>query len=482
LIKFFFRAPLAFALRMSEPRPLQHGPPSLADIPRLRPSNARWLILGLACFASFLTYVHRYSWGATRPFFKAEYGLTDQDMGWLDGAFNLTYALGQFPGGWAGDVFGPRMVIPIAVVLWSIVMIGPALTGNFWGLLAARLGFGGTQAPCYPNLGKITKSWFPLRIRTSMQGLVASFAGRAGGAAAPLIIGTVLMASMGLSWQTALYALASVGLLFAIGFWFLFRDTPAEHPWSNADEQTLVEAGEVAAQDGPAATHPSGVAAQDGPAATHPSGVAAQSGSRRIRWTAANVANLAVFMAASFCSSFADNLFVFYMPQFLVEEKGFTAEQMGMFAGLPILGGAIGGMCGGILNDVLIRATGNRRLSRSLVASSGKVVAAVLIAASLLVADGRMVMFVLFFCKFFSDWSQPTWWGTVTDIGGPASGRVFGMVNTVGSIGATAAGPVMGYVLGGHGWTALFLFVGGVYVLTAICWVCVNCTRRVVEP
>lgn len=438
---------------MSDSFPPHDDPLSLADVPRLRPSNTRWLILGLACFASFLTYVHRYAWGAARPFFKAEYGLSNQELGWLDAAFNLTYALGQFPGGWAGDMFGPRAVIPVAVVLWSIVMIGPALTGNFWRLLAVRLGFGATQAPCYPNLGKITKSWFPLRIRTSLQGLVASFAGRAGGATAPFIIGTVLMATVGLTWQASFYALASVGLLFAVVFWLLFRNSPADHPWSNADEQALVEAGEVQLP----------------------------SGSRRIHWSAANVVNLAMFMAASFCSSFADNLFVFYMPQFLVEEKGFTAAQMGVFAGLPILGGAIGGMCGGILNDVLIRATGNRRAARSLVAAGGKTAAAVLIAASLLVADGRLVMFVLFFCKFFSDWSQPTWWGTVTDIGGPASGRVFGMVNTVGSIGATAAGPVMGYVLGDYGWTALFLFVGTVYVLTAVCWGFVNCTRSLVE-
>ena len=196
------------------------GSSTSPDVARRNPTNTRWLIFALAGFTSFLTYVHRYSWGATRPFFKDEYGLTDKEMGWLDAAFNLTYAIGQFPGGWAGDVFGPRLVIPTMAVLWSIVMIGPALTGHFWGLLGMRLSFGAAQAPCYPNLGKITKNWFPLRIRTSLQGVVASFAGRAGGAVAPFLICTVLMAYAGLRWQSALYVLASAGLLFAIGFWF----------------------------------------------------------------------------------------------------------------------------------------------------------------------------------------------------------------------------------------------------------------------
>ena len=414
------------------------------------PTNTRWIVFALASFASFLTYFHRYAWGATRPYLKVEYNLTDQEMGWLDAAFNLTYALGQFPGGWAGDVFGPRAIIPVAMVLWSIVMIGPTLTGRFWGLLGIRLTFGITQAPCYPSLGKVTKNWFPLKIRTSLQGVVASFSGRAGGAVAPFIIGTLLMTSVGLTWQASLFVIASIGVFYAIGFWFVFRDSPSEHPWTNANEQNLIEEDEVSAK----------------------------SGAGKIDWTTANVTNLGLFMAASFCSTFADNLFVFYMPQFLVEEKGFTVGQMGIFAGLPIWGGAIGGMCGGVMNDLLIRTTGNRRLARSLVASSGKTMAAVLIAASLLVGDGRAVMFVLFFCKFFSDWSQPTWWGTVTDIGGPASGRVFGIVNTVASLGGTVAGPAMGYVLGNFGWNSLFFFVAVMYVLTAVFWGFVNCTRR----
>ena len=418
-----------------------------------RTTNIRWMILGLACSTSFLTYIHRYAWGATKPYLKEEYNLTNADLGWLDGAFNLTYALGQFPGGLAGDLFGPRMIVPLAAVLWTAMMTGPAWIGGFWRLLGLRLAFGATQAPAYPNLGKITKSWFPLSIRTSIQGIVASLSGRAGGAVAPFIIGVVLMGAFHLSWQSALYVLAGAGIVFAVAFWTLFRNYPPEHPMVSQEEAQLIAADEPIEAPGTTA---------------------------RFNWSWANRSNLALFMGASFCSSFADNLFVFYMPQFLVDEKGFNPIQMGTFAGLPILGGALGGMCGGILNDVLIRATGNRRLSRSLVASGGKTIAAVLIAASLFAGDGRTVMFVLFFCKFFSDWSQPTWWGTVTDIGGPASGRVFGMVNMVGSIGATVAGPVMGYVLGEDRWAVLFLFVGAVYLLTALFWAFVNCTRRLV--
>src|SRR5439155_982807 len=144
----------------------------------------------------------------------------------------------------------------------------------------------------------------------------------------------------------------------------------------------------------------------------------------------------------SFASTFGDQLFVYWIPLFLEESKGLTKAQMGVYASLPLFGGALGGATGGWLNDVLIRATGSRRLARSAVALTGKFLAGVILALSILVGDGRMVMVVLFACKFFCDWGLSTQWGTITDIAGRASGTVFGVVNMAGSCAAFVAGPV----------------------------------------
>jgi dipeptide/tripeptide permease len=137
-------------------------------------------------------------------------------------------------------------------------------------------------------------------------------------------------------------------------------------------------------------------------------------------------------------------------------------------------------MFGGVLNDVLIRATGRRRLGRSAVALTGKGTAAFLILAGVYLQDPFAAMQALALCKFFSDWSQASLWGTVTDIAGPASGRVFGIVNTAGNIGAFAAGPIMGYLREVYGWDALFFAVAGVYVVAALCWLVIDCTRSLV--
>ena len=418
-----------------------------------RPTSIRWLIFALAALASYINYVHRYSWGVIKPFLLEDGVVTDENVGWLDGLIGVTYGLGQFPGGLAGDLLGPHLVIPISAVLWSAVTAAPALVSAYQGLAVIRLAMGLVQAPCYPCLGKITQSWIPRSIRTTQQGFISSFAGRAGGACSSLIIGALLMGACGTSWQTALMITAGAGVVFAVAFALLFRNTPREHPWANAAEAAMIEEGEVVV-----------------------------AGDQKLRWdwSIGNIRNIGAFFGASFFSTFADNLFVFWMPTFLVQDKGFSPAEMGIFASIPLFGGACGGLLGGILNDVLIRHMGSRKWARRVIAGGCKVIAALLICSSLFFDDGRVVMGVLFFCKFFSDMSQPTWWGTVTDIGGPAAGRVFGMVNTVGAAGLFAAGPIMGWVKIQWGFDGLFYTVAAVYLITTACWLMVDCTRRLV--
>jgi sugar phosphate permease len=422
---------------------------------RDRPTQVRWQIFALTCAASWILYLHRYSWGVIKPALRRENpSLTDAQWGWLDAAFNATYALGQVPCGLAGDLFGARAVLTPIILCWSLLVAGLTLAHGFWAIFAIRSLFGAAQAGAYPILSKVTRAWFPLAIRTSVQGSVTAF-GRVGGACSPLIVATLLMGLLGFSWQNALVTITVPGVVLAVAFWLAFRNSPREHPWSNAAEQQAILAGEPPLQSG---------------ALT------------RLRWNWPNGINLGLLSLYAFASSFADMLYVFWIPSFLIEGKGLTDTQMGLFAPLPLLGGAMGSVVGGMLNDLLIRITGKRRIARSSVAFTGKLLAAGLIALSIHVLDGRLVMLILLACKFFGDWSLPTQWGTVTDISGSAAASIFAVVNTAGSIGAFAAGPAMGYLKQYHGWEGLFLGVAGVYLAAALTWLFIDCTRRLAGP
>jgi ACS family glucarate transporter-like MFS transporter len=430
-----------------------------------RPTRVRWLIFALACAASCLLYLHRYAWGIIKPAFRAENpGLDDIDVGWLDSAFLATYAIGQVPGGMAGDRFGPRAVLSVLALVWSLAALGVAWTGGFWRLFGARAAFGLAQAGVYPVLNKMTRTWFPLATRTSVKGAVTAM-GRVGAACAPVIIATFLMGVLDLSWQKALFVLSAPGVMLAIGFWLALRDSPREHPWTNEAELNLLapqplDSAELREGDPPFRPKP----------AERPA----------LELTGASLFSLALLLVYTFTSTFQDQFYVYWLPSFLQEGKRLDVGTMGLFAPLPFLGGALGGVLGGILNDVLIRKLGSRRWARSLVAFTGKSVAAALVIASMQVDDGRLTMVVLLAARAFSDWSLPTQWAAVTDMGGRAAATLFGVVNTVGVLGGFVAGPVFGYLKQHYEWDGLLYGVAVMCVVAAVSWLFIDCTRRLV--
>ena len=384
---------------------------------------------------------------------KREFEFSNEQVGYVDSAFNLAYSLFQIPGGLAGDLLGPALVLPLVILAWSGVVAAMVLGRGFWSFAGLRLLFGVTQAGTYPNLGKVTRNWFPPSNRTTMQGLIASFAGRAGGGFAPIIVGTVLLGWMDLSWRQALISIAVLGIGFSLAFRLLFRNSPQEHPWANDAETQLIEA------DEPPVSSETPFTFSRQPFV---------------------LMSFSFILSAIFTSAFADQLFVYWIPQFLEEEKGLSKEAMGFYASLPLFGGALGGIFGGVLNDWIIRVTGKRHMARRIVGLMGKLVAAVVVAISLTIEDGRWMMVVVAAGKFFTDWSQPTTWGAITDISGPAAGRIFGTVNMCGSFGAIIAGPILGRIIDQAGWTTLFWTIVAVYVASSLCWLAIDTSKSLV--
>ena len=429
------------------------------DTSAARPTRVRWLIFVLACAASWLLYLHRYAWGIIKPYFSQEHPeFSDVDLGWLDSAFLATYAFGQIPGGLAGDRFGPRITLSLFTIAWSCAVGGVAWTSGFWRLIGARGIFGLAQAGVYPVLNKMTRIWFPLATRTSVQGIVTAL-GRIGGGLRP--------------GHHPLFFDGQARILLADGpggdqrsrrragasrSGRLVRNRPREHAWTNEAEQRLLE--------------------DDVP--TPPSAETSVQKRPMLQLTQASILSFAMMLLYIFASTFQDQFFVNLLPTFLTDDKHFDKETMGLYLPLVLLGGAAGGIVGGFLNDYLIRRSGNRRWARSLVAFTGKLIAAGLVLVSIQFEDGRHMMLVLIAVRVFSDWSLPTQWATVTDMGGRAAATVFGIVNTVGALGGFVAGPVFGYLKKVDHGNGLLYGVAALCVFAAFTWLFIDCTKRVV--
>ena len=134
------------------------------------------------------------------------------------------------------------------IILWSLILPCIGIPGGFTGLASVRLLFGATQSGAYPSLSKVTHAWFPAKSRTIVQGWIATFFGRGGGAMSSIILGTVLMKLCGLSWQWSLVWMGMAGLAFGVLFLVFFRNSPEEHPRVNRAEIDLINEGRTPAK------------------------------------------------------------------------------------------------------------------------------------------------------------------------------------------------------------------------------------------
>lgn len=468
---------------MNHNSPNASSPESLSEstFHKQVPTRRRWTILSLACGVSWLMYLHRYSFNLVRPYLEEEYNFTNLQLDSIYVLFNVSYTLGQVPSGIVCDLFGPHFFLVGIIILWSLTLPTIGLTGNLYGLGATRLLFGATQAGGYPSLSKISRTWLPSKTRTLGQALIATLSGRGGGAMSQILLATVLMGYFGLTWRWSLVAMSLLGIGFAILFLLLFRNLPEKDPGVNLAELQLIRAEEPSpSRDQPENASP----AVEPHAETDES---QQMGTLNFARALQNPSML-VFMIQQMFNAGADYIYVALTGSFFLARYDVELTDLGILASLPLFGGALGGLFAGGLTDWLIKYTGNRRKVRSAIGFTGKFVAAILLVLVIFQESAYEAGLLLFGVKFFSDWSQPTVWGTCTDMGGRCSASVFSMINTAGGIGGfimpIAGAKLLDYctvMVDGVRVTSfgpLFAVVAGAYVLSALSWFFIDCTQR----
>jgi ACS family glucarate transporter-like MFS transporter len=421
----------------------------------------RWTVFALAFSTSALLYLHRYAFGYMKPALSKEWGLTASELGQLDSIFSFCYTGFQFPLAILADGLGVHLVLTALILVWcaGLGLMGEATSVKALWYAQATLGAG--QSAVYACLSRIARTWFPPTIRTTLQGAVGVMAGRLGALCSSLVFASLLLGVFGLTLRTAIWMLVAVGVADALMFALAFRNSPRRHPRVNEIERQLIEG----------------------------NGTTPDSESRRMTiaemlrsMTPRSMANVGCLALQSILSTFADNIYVSWIPLFLAQVHHLEYKKMGVSSALPLLGGAIAGLVGGMLNDFAISRTGNRRWSRVAVAFAGKGMAAALMFAALVFYDQPYVFCTfLFFVKLFGDWSLTTTWGVVTDIGGRATASVFAFNNSVAGVGQIVAPLVFGYIVDHFTWRPVFMAVGITYALCALSWLAIDCTIPVMR-
>jgi MFS family permease len=369
-------------------------------------------------------------------------------MGEVLGAVFIAYALLQIPSGWVAYRLGTRRALPALAALWSACAAALALATGYAALYAGRLGSGAAQAGVFPCAVGSLARWYPPSRRAFVCGLLA--ASMSGGGAAATAVTGALVGSF--SWRAIFFLFSLPGFVWALAFFWWFRDSPRDHAAVNAAEVRLLPAAEPA---------PAGAAPEPVPW-------------RRILLHPV----MLLLCAQQFFRGAGAAFYATWFPRFLKETRGVTTAESGVLSSLPILAIVAGSVAGGVLVDAIWRRTGSRRgvAVASLVASSG------LIGLAYFATGTAWAMLLVTAGTFAAALAGPCAYAATMDTGGKHVSTVFGTMNMAGNIGAALCPLVVArFVVWSGRWNLVLALFAAIHLAGALAWAGID-PRRSIAP
>jgi ACS family hexuronate transporter-like MFS transporter len=272
--------------------------------------RARWLLCWLMFAATALSFLDRQVLSVLAPSISAEFGMSNTVYSRVVFAFVLSYTLMFSAGGRIIDRIGTRAGMGLAVGIWSLASAAHALVAGAFGLGAARflLGFG--EGACFPAATKGAVEWFPLQKRVLAIG-IANGGSAFGAVIAPPL--TALLASR-FGWRGAFLATGLFGLAWVAAWLGAFRLAPDLAAPVSAEARATVPLSTLLAD-------------------------------RRVQ----------LILAARFLFDPVFYFYMFWIPQYLSRERGYSLEQIGSYYWIPFLVLGVSNILSGRLSDRLVR-------------------------------------------------------------------------------------------------------------------------------
>ena len=171
-----------------------------------------WVVFALTFGLLISDYMARQVLNAVFPLLKAEWALTDAQLGLLSGVVAVMVGLLTFPLSLAADRWGRVKSLTAMAVLWSLATLLCAVAGSYQQMLAGRVLVGVGEA-AYGSVGiAVVVAAFPKRLRATLS--AAFMAGALLGQVLGVGVGGAVAATHG--WRMAFLAIAVSGLALAI--------------------------------------------------------------------------------------------------------------------------------------------------------------------------------------------------------------------------------------------------------------------------
>jgi predicted MFS family arabinose efflux permease len=170
-----------------------------------------WVVFALTFGLLLSDYMSRQVLNAVFPLLKAEWAITDAQLGSLSGIVALMVGLLTFPLSLLADRFGRVKSVVLMAACWSLATLACGIAKSYDQMLVARL-FVGVGEAAYGSVGlAVVLSVFPKQLRASVTG--AFMAGGMFGSVIGVALGGAIATKFG--WRTAFIWMAIVGLVLA---------------------------------------------------------------------------------------------------------------------------------------------------------------------------------------------------------------------------------------------------------------------------
>jgi ACS family hexuronate transporter-like MFS transporter len=288
-------------------------------IPRLR-----WVMVGLLFLATVINYIDRQTVSVLKTAISTDLGLSNADYAAIQNGFLTLYAISQMVSGRLYDRIGTRLGFVFSICIWSAGALAHALarTAGQFRVCRGVLGFG--EAGNWPGAAKLVGEWFPVRERALGMGIFNAGAAL-GGAVSPPIIAWLALAY---GWRATFVVTGLLGFGWLV-LWLLLYRVPEEHSWITEDERAHILSDRAA------------------------------SGAATVNWrpgwgTLLTYRQTWAVVMGRFITDPIWWLYIFWLPSYFQEARGFSLQQIGLSAWLPFLCAGVGAVSGGWASGLLI--------------------------------------------------------------------------------------------------------------------------------
>jgi len=385
----------------------------------------RWRIAILVSTAIAISYLDRQTLPVAVQAISRDIPLTNSQFSALQSAFLFAYALMYAGGGKLVDVLGTRTGFIVIMVFWSLACASHALATSFLLLAMSRFLLGMGEGGGFPAATRAVSEFFPVQERATAMGVIN--AGTAVGAVlAPPLIAAILLHA---SWRWIFAVTGGFGLLWTLA-WISFSPSPGK-----TSQSPITSGTRDAATSALAWTQLFGI---------------------RETWG---------LVTAKFLSDAAWFFYLFWLPKYLYDARGFDIKAVGTFAWMPSAAAGVGCLLGGGFSSYLVRR--NLSLGRARKIALG--LSAAVMPFVILIPHVPVSWAIILFCLAY--FGQQSWSTLVMVL--PADlfpqnivGSVAGLVGFGGAVGGIAFGELAGYLLDrGLGYSTVFAFAGMLHLV-----------------